>query len=288
MKPRLSFLLLSLVASVPILLSSPSRLRPRSQNEQAKGAYLGFDRNIYPGDEAMKTLRRDFAFTGYWLSPPPQGKASTWAGRRDFLRSLGFGFLVLYRARAERELKNTSMAESLGKADARATAQAAKREGFPTNTVIFLDIEEGGRLSPSYDSYIQGWLWTLTQIGYRGGFYCSGIPVGEDAKTAITTTEDIGDLLSRESRPFTLWAFNDLCPPSPGCTFPDKPPSPALSGTRNADVWQYAQSPRRRDRTAHCAPGYHSDGNCYAPGDTDHAWFLDLDSANSPDPSNGR
>jgi hypothetical protein len=39
--------------------------------------------------------------------------------------------------------------------------------------------------------------------------------------------------------------------------------------------------------SAHCAPGYHTDGNCYAPGDTAHAWFLDVNSATSPDPSKG-
>ncbi|MGC1418080.1 MAG: glycoside hydrolase domain-containing protein, partial [Candidatus Acidiferrum sp.] len=255
---------------------------------EGKRAYLGFDRNIYPGDEAMKTLRRDFVFAGYWLSPPPQEKASTWVGKRDFLRSLGFGFLVLYRARGERELKSVSIAESLGEGDARAAAQAAKREGFSSNTIIFLDMEEGGRLSPNYHSYIQGWLWALTQIGYRGGFYCSGIPVKEDARTTITTVDDILGFFGRKSRPFTIWAFNDACPPSPGCTFPGEAPSPALSGNPFAEVWQYAQSPRAKERTAFCAPGYHSDGNCYAPADTDHVWFLDVDSATSGDPSHGR
>jgi hypothetical protein len=53
-------------------------------------------------------------------------------------------------------------------------------------------------------------------------------------------------------------------------------------------VWQFAQSPRRKQFTAHCAATYNRDGNCYAPGDNAHAWFLDLNSATSPDPSSGR
>lgn len=288
MRPRFSFLILFLVAIAPILLSSPSRTRLDSEDPEGKRAYLGFDRNIYPGDEAMKTLRRDFVFAGYWLSPPPQEKASTWVGKRDFLRSLGFGFLVLYRARGERELKSASIAESLGEGDARAAAQAAKREGFSSNTIIFLDMEEGGRLSPNYHSYIQGWLWTLTQIEYQGGFYCSAIPVKEGGHSAITTADDITDFLSLKSRAFTIWAYNDACPPSPGCAFPKSPPSPELSGDSVAEVWQYAQSPRAKERTAFCAPGYRSDGNCYAPADTGHVWFLDVDSATSEDPSHGR
>ncbi len=288
MKPRISFLLLSLIGAALIALACSVRMRAHSRQPQARRAYLGFDRNIYPGDEAMRSLRHDLAFSGYWLSAPPEEKTDTWSGKREFMRSLGFGFLILYRGRVERELRNATMAYSLGEADAEAAEQAAKSEGFPPNIIIFLDIEEGGRLSAAYHSYIRAWLWTLTQMDYQGGFYCSGIPVKEDANRTITTADDITDFLAGKSRAFTIWAFNDVCPPSPGCTFPEEPPPPPLSGDSMANVWQYAQSPRRKERTAHCASSYRADGNCYAPGDTQHSWFLDVNSASSPDPSNGR
>jgi hypothetical protein len=288
MKLRLSVLFLSSIATAPIFLSSPARVGSNSQQPQVQRAYVGFDRNLYPGDGAMKSLRRDFVFSSYWLSPPPGEKTNTWVGKREFVRSLGFGFLVLYRGREERELKNAKVAGSLGQADARAAARGAKHEGFPANTIIFLDIEEGGRLSPAYHSYIQSWLWALTLLEYRGGFYCSAIPVKEDAHTTITTADDITDFLAHKSRSFTIWAYNVACPPSPGCTFPENPPSPEWSGSSIADVWQYAQSPRRKEFTAECPPGYHTDGNCYSPGDTAHTWFLDVNSATSPDPSSGR
>jgi hypothetical protein len=292
MKPRFSFLFLSASAAALILFSCRATPQPdappAAPAQESPHAFLGFDRNIYPGDDAMKSLRHDFAFTGYWLSPPPGEKASTWVGKREFVRSLGFGFIVLYRGRTQREIKDAKTAAGLGEADAHATAETAKREGFPSNTIIFLDIEEGGRLSPAYHAYIQGWLWTLTQIGYQGGFYCSGIPVKEDARTSITTADDITNFLALKSRAFTIWAFNDVCPPSPGCVFPQSPPSPATGGISDTAVWQYAQSPRVMERTAHCAPGYHTDGNCYAPSDAAHAWFLDVNSATSADPSKGR
>jgi hypothetical protein len=288
MKPRISLLFLFVVAAVPILFSSPELVTvSHPQDQPAQRSYPGFDRNIYPGDAAMRTLRRDFAFTSYWLSAPPGEKVSTWHGKREFVHSLGFGFVVLYRGRLQHELKDAKSAEALGEADAHATAEAARREGFPANTIIFLDIEEGGRLSPAYHAYLQGWLWNLTMLDYQGGFYCSAIPVKEDAQTSITTARDIFDFQWRKSRAFTIWAFNDACPPSPGCTLPQTSPSPKLSGVPEAEVWQYAQSPRRMEFTAHCAPGYHVDGNCYAPSDTAHAWFLDVNSATSPDPSHG-
>src|SRR5258708_36218484 len=66
--------------------------------ESARRSYLGFDRNIYPGDDAVRVLRKTFVFTSYWLSPPPGENRNTWLGKRKFLRSQGFGLLVLYRA----------------------------------------------------------------------------------------------------------------------------------------------------------------------------------------------
>src|SRR5579875_2705389 len=38
---------------------------------QASNQWSGFDRNDYPGDDAMLSLRASFAFTGYWLTNPP-------------------------------------------------------------------------------------------------------------------------------------------------------------------------------------------------------------------------
>ncbi|HEX6465839.1 MAG TPA: hypothetical protein VFZ99_00960, partial [Terriglobales bacterium] len=43
-------------------------------------AYLGFDRNLYPGDENLALLRKTFSFTGYWLNNPPGEQSNTWLG----------------------------------------------------------------------------------------------------------------------------------------------------------------------------------------------------------------
>ena len=76
----------------------------------------------------------------------------------------------------------------------------------------------------------------------------------------------------------------DQCPPAPGCILAPKP----LSATSDLGitVWQYAQSPRRPEITKACAASYARDGNCYAPG-FPHL-FLDMDLADSADPSQGR
>lgn len=247
--------------------------------------YLGFDRNIYPGDDALPILRKTFAFSGFWLSPPPGEKSNTWTGKRELLRAEGFGFVLLYLGPDSGELKTRTSAKVRGTRDGEEAAASAKAEGFSRGTIIFLDIEEGGRLPDTYHAYLAAWAEALTRAGFRPGAYCSGMPVKEEPRVTITTADDIRKHAA--TRDISIWAFNDACPPAPGCMFPHDPASPAKSGIPYAVVWQFAQTPRRKEFTSRCAATYHRDGNCYAPGDSEHAWFLDVNTATSPDPSAG-
>jgi Domain of unknown function (DUF1906) len=249
------------------------------------GAYLGFDLNIYPGDAALPILRKTFSFAGYWLSPPPGARRNTWVGKRQLLKSQRFGFLLLYRGPQSSELKSLSQAHNRGTADAANAAATAKREGFPSHAIIFLDIEEGGRLPAKYHAYLRAWVDALARAGYCSGVYCSGMPVNEGNGVTIITSDDIRKNIGK--RNLTYFVFNDACPPAPGCVDAHSPSPPSASSIPYASVWQFAQSPRRKEFTARCAATYHSDGNCYASGDTAHAWFLDLNSATSPGPSSG-
>jgi hypothetical protein len=267
------------------LLLHPRSIGAQKLAARSEHAYLGFDRNVYPGDDSLSTLRKTFAFSGYWLNPPPGDKTNTWLGKRETLRSQGFGFLVLYRGRDSSELKNEAMAKRLGTEDATGAASVANAEGFPAGTIIFLDIEEGGRLPATYHSYLRVWFEELTRAGYRLGVYCSGIPVKEEEGVSITSSDDIRS--NAPSRDIVFWVYNDACPPSPGCAFPRDPPSSAACGIPNAAVWQFAQSPRRKEFTSRCRATYHRDGNCYAPGDSARSWFLDVNTATSADPSGG-
>jgi hypothetical protein len=100
------------------------------------------------------------------------------------------------------------------------------------------------------------------------------------------TADDIRN--NAQGRQIVYWVTNDVCPPSPGCAFPNQPPRPAQSNIDFADVWQFAQSPRRPDFAAKCH-NYNSDGNCYPPGiNSSSHLFVDVNAANSADPSAGR
>lgn len=247
-------------------------------------AYLGFDRNDYPGDANLKLLHQTFAYTGYWLNSPPGSSSNSWAGHRAAVESAGFGFLVLFNGRLDAQLKNPAKGQRLGKSDAQAAATAARREGFPSSTIIFLDQEQGGRMLPEQKAYIYAWVDGIVAAGFRPGIYCSGIPAADDGN--VVTAEDIRQ--GAGSRAIVYWAINDACPPAPGCAFPQHPALPAESGVRFAEVWQFAQSPRRKDVAAHCS-NYSNDENCYPPGTTAaQRLHVDLNTATSPDPSHAR
>jgi glycoside hydrolase-like protein len=272
----------SLTASVALCFFTASL------QSQTSSSYLGFDRNAYPGDASLKALHQTFSYTGYWLNNPPGERTNTWTDHRAEVESTGFGFLVLFNGRVYAELKSVAHAKRVGASDAQAAAAAARREGFPAHTIIFLDQEQGGRMLPEQKAYIYAWVDAVTAAGFRAGIYCSGIPAKDDGN--IVTAEDIRQ--SAAGREIVYWAINDACPPAPGCSFPvtppTRPPSPAQSGVPFAEVWQFAQSPQRKDVAAQCS-NYSRDGNCYPPGiAAAQQLHVDVNTAKSPDPSHGR
>jgi len=250
-------------------------------------AFNGMDRNDYPGDGLLGALHKSFSYTSYWLNAPPGEKMNTWTGKRSLLRDRGFGFMVLWNGRLDKELKGKD-AVSLGRSDADAAVAAATREGFPEGALIFLDQEEGGRLLAEQLSYVLAWVDAVRRAGWRGGVYCSGLPVDDGKGGTITTAQDIERQAGSWKIP--LWVARDECPPSPGCTIESKPRLPSASlGLPDAVVWQYALSPRRPEFTGGCPKNYAEDNHCYAPG-VYHgpSGFVDLDTASSADPSGGR
>jgi hypothetical protein len=250
---------------------------------------VGFDRNEYPGDAAMAAMRGSFAFTGYWITSPPGARRNTWQGKRAFLLQHGWGFLVLANGRLDAEIlsaqKRGTPPANLARADAAIVIAAAKREGFPPHTILFLDQEEGGALLDEQAAYLLGWTEAVAASEFRPGVYASGQPVPDDPGTTITTIDDIRRRVSAQHlHEIAIFDAQDACPPAPGCTLAAKPLD--ASGELGLTAWQYSQSPRRPSLTRSCAASYAANGSCYAPGFP--SVFLDLDEASSADPSHGR
>jgi Domain of unknown function (DUF1906) len=273
---------------VVVILVIVVMLMSRQHHPIPQSAYLGFDRNDYPGDDKLPILRKTFAYTGYWLNTPPgDPNGNLWAGKRATVQAAGFGFLVLFKGKSYSELRRARSAVESGKADAAAAVKTCHGEGFPSQTVIFLDQEEGGPLLPAQQAYVLAWIDEVNSSGFRAGIYCSGMPVTAGGGKTVTTAEDLHRVAG--DKPIVYWITNDACAPSPGCVFGTDPPLPRASGIPFATIWQFVQSPRRRHMTFGCANTYHSDGRCYPPGITpDQGIDVDVNTASSADPSGGR
>ncbi|HEV2646282.1 MAG TPA: glycoside hydrolase domain-containing protein [Acidobacteriaceae bacterium] len=259
--------------------------------------YVGFDANQYPGDALLPALRKQFSFTGYWLTNPPLSSSNSWLGKRDILLRQGFGFLVVADGRWDKEIVQSQRSgtppAALGRRDAAVAIAAAHREGFPPHTIIFLDQEEGGRMLPEQAEYLLTWTETIAASPYRPGVYASGQLVKDGTgpggnPVTITTIQDLRQqIAAKHLHPIAFWVIQDACPPAPGCVVePAAKTDLNLSGTIDATAWQYAQSPRHSCRKGPAASTYASNGNCYAPGLSQYS--LDLSLSRSPDPSHGR
>jgi hypothetical protein len=288
---------LALSALALTAVATAQQAPPANAPAPARQNYVGFDANDYPGDAQFAALRKQFSFTGYWLTNPPGADSNPWVGKRDILLHNGFGFLVVANGRLDKEIlraqKSGKPPAALAREDAAAAVAAAQHEGFPPHTILFLDQEEGGRMLPEQADYLLAWTEAVAGTAYRSGVYASGQPV-PDGKgpygkpVTITTIQDIRQRVAvGHLHPIAFWVAQDACPPAPGCVIQfAQPPSPDFSGILDADAWQYAQSPRRKSITQACAATYSSDGNCYAPGIAHYQ--LDLSVSASPDPSQGR
>ena len=251
--------------------------------------FVGFDRNEYPGDDTMAAMKKQFAFVGYWLTVPPGAMFNQWVGKRELLKQQGWGFLLLADGRFEAQILKAQKAGTspadLGRKDAAVAVAAAKSEGFPRRAIVFLDQEEGGRLTDVQAAYLLAWTEAVAASDYGPGVYASGQRVQDDPGVWIDTVEDIRNRIKKGGlHEVAIFDTQDECPPSNGCTVQPRPISEA--GEPDLIAWQYSQSPRRPEITKSCAKTYAADGNCYAAGFP--KVFLDMDVAKSEDPSGGR
>jgi Domain of unknown function (DUF1906) len=278
-------LILSSVLVLQLFAPQLSALQ-KSDAAATKAGHLGFDRNEYPGDDNLHALGHTFEFAGYWLNNPPGANSNSWMGKRKVVQSAGFGFLVIFNGRTYAQIKAAGDATKLGRTDAAEAVNSARREEFPKGTIIFIDQEQGGRLLPEQRAYLHAWADAVVSAGFGVGVYCSGIAAKESSTVKVITAEDIRQ--NAGARKLTYWVTDDSCPPAPGCTFPRKALAPESSGIHFAEIWQFAQSPKRAGFAGACS-GYNKDGNCYSPGiDSAQHLHLDLNVATSSDPSHGR
>jgi len=113
-----------------------------------------------------------------------------------------------------------------GKIDARDAITGARREGFPTGTVLFLDVEHMDRIPQRMRDYYRAWTTAvLADSSYRPGIYAH-------TKNASTIYDDVSDAYDAAGRgddpPFWVAGSSGFSPGS----------DPTDVGHAFASVWQ--------------------------------------------------
>jgi len=165
-------------------------------DQAEQGHFLGFDTHTYPGDAKMRAWKNapgaPYRWVGYYLPAAPCHKGTSWSGKRQTLRDMGWGIAVVYVGqqtwnRSLRTLTPAQLAAQTKKgvtcnADFLGVAQGSQEgmdairsttaEGFPKGTVIFLDLERMERMPARMRDYYKGWVATILHDGnYRPGIY---------------------------------------------------------------------------------------------------------------------
>lgn len=197
--------------------------------------FQGFDCGSYPGDAAVTAWAHagsPFSFIGFYLDAPCHTKQTfkTWSGKRAFLKSLGWGFVLVYVGRQVKGCGAGSLKATVGKSDGSDAIAKAKAEGFPAGTVLFLDIEPfDGAVPAGMKAYMSAWLDALLADGmFEPGIYCHG----KNANDLHGIGEERFAAAGRPSGAPRFWITRVKT------SFDVATSAPADSGVAFADVWQ--------------------------------------------------
>lgn len=146
--------------------------------------FAGFDRKLYPGDDAMAAWKSgsSYSFVGYYLPSPCHPNAS-WAGKRATLIAQGWGLAVVYVGRQQSgACQHREFSAAQGTTDGQDAIARAQQDGFGAGTTIFLDVEKLTDAGDSdFQDYFKAWIGALLDdpIGYRPGVYCSHLDAND-------------------------------------------------------------------------------------------------------------
>jgi hypothetical protein len=138
------------------------------------GPFAGFDTSCYPGDAAMQTWKHcsPYSFVGYYLKAPCHPNTE-WMGKRARIDSMGWGVVVIYVGRqSQGPCSGTPPDRATGVADAQDALAKTASEGFPPQTIVYLDVEPMDHIPQAQIEYINGWLSPFCDARFLPGIYC--------------------------------------------------------------------------------------------------------------------
>jgi hypothetical protein len=137
--------------------------------------YAGFDTGICPGPDQLAWLKAhtNLSWCGYYLAPAPSHDDTSWMGRREALRAQGWGLVPIFLGQQTAGPGSHNAIGPQGSTDGAQAAELARNEGFPPQSCLFLDWEDGSSPSPQAQAYIAAWANAVAESGYQPGLYCS-------------------------------------------------------------------------------------------------------------------
>jgi hypothetical protein len=189
--------------------------------------YAGFHSLAYPGTDMMQWLitNTNFTFVGFYLAPAPSRPDSDWMDKYNTLAGLGWGFAPVYVGQQEASQPGSHiLTAAQGTQDGQDAVNLMVNAGFPLNSVVYLDYEQGGPASTAALAYIGAWVDAVqfSALTYVPGIYCSYLT----APSILALRPDV-----------YIWVYQ-LTSPAPGPNFPTA--DPMLSGVQSATAWHYA------------------------------------------------
>jgi hypothetical protein len=181
---------------------------------------------IYPGidcdwfnHDIMRYLKKhtNLTWCGFYLpvrrddGTSAVAAAKVFEGKRDFMKSLGWGLAPIYIGKQHdgqklRDLAKLKLGEAAikarlkleGEKDGNEAVKGASDAGFKPPTVIYFDVEHPWTQKSEKDlfkEYLKVWFQTVQRSGYNGGIYC---------------LHDIAADLHNAVGPAFIWAVNYL------------------------------------------------------------------------------
>ena len=194
-------------------------------------AFAGFDCSSFPGADEMSWLKANtnLSWCGFYLAPAPCHGDQGWMNQRASLVAQGWGLAPTYLGQqvtgpGSNPAKVTAQQ---GQIDGANAVSLMTNAGFPANSRVFLDLENGSPLRAAQSQYLVAWATAVEAGGYAVGVYCSHTIAAEVA-AAYPAAQ--------------IWAFKVTSTTGPIITNPIfDTPAPSGSGYAQAMIWQYQQ-----------------------------------------------
>lgn len=133
----------------------------------------GFDCSAYPGDTTMQTLKKDFAFCGFYLAPAPSHGNMGWMHKLSTLRNMKYKLAPIFVGQQVIGPGSKAPSTAQGTIDAKKTAQLMSNAGFNHGSPVYLDLENGPPYPMLESQYATAWVDEVRALGYTPGVYAS-------------------------------------------------------------------------------------------------------------------